>query len=79
MAVAGRVEGATSPGRPAPRGPAVVIGDTLGPYRVLDKLSEGQRFVVLKKLSERPGDTSSTGFVVVQHWFEELMRLVPAK
>ncbi len=57
----------------------MVIGDTLGPYRVLDKLVEGQQFLVLKKLPERPKDTSPTGFVVVQHWFEELMRLVPAK
>ncbi len=65
------------PGRPS------TLGVTVEPmgvaWRTYDVSSDGQRFLVMKALPERPGDTSSTGFVVVQHWFEELMRLVPAK
>jgi serine/threonine-protein kinase len=48
-------------------------------WRTYDVSSDGQRFLVMKKLPERAQDTSAPGFVVVQHWFEELARLVPAK
>jgi eukaryotic-like serine/threonine-protein kinase len=47
-------------------------------WRSFDVSSDGQRFLVMKRRPERPEDSSSTGFVVVQHWFEELRRLVPA-
>ena len=48
-------------------------------WRSYDVSSDGQRFLVMKTLAERQQNTSSAGFVVVQNWFEELQRLVPAK
>jgi hypothetical protein len=33
----------------------------------------------MKEGAGRPQDASPPGFVVVQNWFEELKRLVPAK
>ena len=48
-------------------------------WRSYDASSDGQRFLLLKKLPERAQDTSSPSFVVVQHWFEELRRLAPAR
>jgi serine/threonine-protein kinase len=65
------------PGRPST---LAVTVDSLGvAWRSYDVSSDGQRFLVLRRLAERPRDTSPAGFVVVQHWLEELTRLVPAK
>jgi serine/threonine-protein kinase len=64
-------------GRPATL--AVTAESYVMPWRSYDVSPDGQRFLVMKRRSERPEDSSSTGFVVVQHWFQELTRLVPAK
>jgi serine/threonine-protein kinase len=47
-------------------------------WRSYDVSPDGQRFLVMKLL-ESPRGTLPPGFVVVQNWFEELKRLVPAK
>ena len=49
------------------------------PWRAYDVSPDGQRFLVMKEDASRPQDVLSAGFVVVQNWFEELKRLVPAK
>ena len=48
-------------------------------WRNYDVSPDGLRFLVLKKLAETPQATSPVGFVVVQHWFEELKRLLPSQ
>ncbi len=48
-------------------------------WRSYDASSDGQRFLLLKKLFERAQDAAFQSFVVVQHWFEELLRLAPAR
>ena len=48
-------------------------------WRSYDASLDGQRFLVIKNLVNRPQDASSPSFVIVQHWFEELTRLVRAK
>ena len=64
-------------GRPSTLGITV---ESIGvAWRSYDVSADGQRFLVMKTLAERQPDTSSAGFVIVQNWFEELKRLVPAK
>jgi eukaryotic-like serine/threonine-protein kinase len=48
-------------------------------WRAYDVSPDGKRFLVMKKLPDSPRATVPPGFVVVQNWFEELKRLVPAK
>jgi Tol biopolymer transport system component len=47
------------------------------PGRTYDISPDGQRFLMIK---DRPGSTApSAGLILVQHWVEELKRLVPMK
>jgi Tol biopolymer transport system component len=54
----------------------LVAGLTATPGRIYDVSSDGQRFLVLKAASE-PSNTPPPQLVVVQHFDEELKRLVP--
>ena len=47
-----------------------------GPIRSYDLSLDGQRFLVVKKEQRKP--TPVTEMILVQNWFEELKRLVPA-
>ena len=49
------------------------------PWRQYDVSPDGQRFLMIKEDAIKPRGASATSFVVVQNWFEELKRLVPAK
>ncbi len=62
------------------RGTLAVTIEPMGvAWRSYDASPDGQRFLLMKKLPERAQDTAAPSFVVVQHWFEELMRLAPAR
>lgn len=46
--------------------------------RRYDLAPDGERFLLLKAAGTQPGgDVAFTGMIVVEHWFEELKRLVP--
>jgi serine/threonine-protein kinase len=49
------------------------------PWRAYDVTADGQRFLVLDENRASLADAPAPAFVVVQHWFEELRHLVPAK
>jgi len=49
-----------------------------GPWRTYDVSPDGQRFLVMKQ-DRTPQDATPPGFVVVQHWLDELRRLAPSK
>jgi hypothetical protein len=50
-----------------------------GPGRQCDISSDGQRFLMIKRGGGSNQTAAPPGIVVVQHWFEELKRLVPAR
>tara|TARA_Y100000031_G_C8174393_1_gene363343 strand:+ start:99 stop:413 length:315 start_codon:yes stop_codon:yes gene_type:complete len=45
-----------------------------------DIANDGQRFLILREVGQQDSDTnlSRLDFVIVENWFEELNRLVPA-
>jgi serine/threonine-protein kinase len=47
------------------------------PGRSYDISRDGQRFLLIKERNGSDGAASSTSIIVVQHWVEELKRLVP--
>ncbi len=47
--------------------------------RQFDVSADGQRFLMIKEHGVGDQDVTSTRMIVVQHWTEELKRLVPAK
>jgi hypothetical protein len=59
----------------------------VGPYgaaasqtgRTYDVSLDGQRFLMIKPAGPADPNVAAASFVVVQHWVEELKRLVPAK
>jgi hypothetical protein len=52
-------------------------GEGLG--RMYDVSADGQRFLMIKETSVADERPPSPRIVIVQHWFEELKRLVPTK
>ena len=46
-----------------------------GPVRGDDVTPDGQRFLMVREVPQRPGRVSQ--IVLVQNWLEELKRLVP--
>jgi serine/threonine-protein kinase len=51
---------------------------TNGPgHRVFDVMPDGKRFVMIKV--DDGGDTTASSMIVVQNWFEEIRRRVPAR
>lgn len=70
------------------RGPTFVVGNPQvifdGPYvapqpgRTYDVSADGQRFLMIKE-SGADQTSAPSEIVIVQHWFEELKRLVPTK
>jgi eukaryotic-like serine/threonine-protein kinase len=49
------------------------------PWRTYDVSPDGQRFLILKDRAGSSGKIGTSNFVVVQNWFEELKRALPAK
>jgi eukaryotic-like serine/threonine-protein kinase len=47
--------------------------------RMYDVSADGQRFLMLKETREADERPPSARIILVQHWFEELKRLVPTK
>ena len=58
---------------------AVRVDPVSAAWRAYDVSADGQRFLVMRKPPDGLRATVPAGFVVVQNWFEELKRLVPAK
>ena len=52
-------------------------GGTLG--RIFDISSDGQRFLMIKDAAAPDGSTAQPQIVVVQHFDQELKRLLPAR
>jgi serine/threonine-protein kinase len=48
------------------------------PARHYDVSPDGQRFVMIKNISDRDPNATPASMVVVEHWFEELKQLLPA-
>jgi hypothetical protein len=42
-------------------------------------LAPDGRFFLIRSVQEETGGTPAANLIVVQHWFEELKRLVPTK
>ena len=49
------------------------------PGRTYDVSADGQRFLMIKQGGGPESSATPTSIVVVQHWVEELKRLVPTK
>jgi hypothetical protein len=49
------------------------------PARTYDVSPDGQRFLMIKAADASDKTSTPTSIVVVEHWFEELKRLVPTK
>jgi hypothetical protein len=47
--------------------------------RTYDASADGQRFLMIKEISGADERPPSARIILVQNWFEELKRLVPAK
>ena len=47
-------------------------------FRTYDVSADGQRFLMIKE-GTTDGTTPPPSLVVVEHWFEELKRLLPTK
>jgi hypothetical protein len=52
---------------------------TLNAPRDYDVAPNGQRFLMINESLARDRNAMPAGMVVVQHWTEELKRLVPAR
>ena len=50
---------------------------SVGYYRSFDVTPAGERFLVVLPDERTEVDTPQRRIIVVQHWFEELRRLVP--
>jgi Tol biopolymer transport system component len=59
--------------------PYLVILPGGQPGRMYDVSADGQRFLMIKEISRADERPPSARIILVQHWFEELKRVVPAK
>jgi hypothetical protein len=75
------VEGGSTfrPGNPTRlfEGPYLTIAGQAG--RTYDVSPDGQRFLMIKVGDGADETAAPASLIVVQHWFEELKRLVPTK
>ena len=61
------------------RGKAInIYAPTLG-GRGYDVSPDGQRFLMLKEVARSEDTSTAPHSIIVQHWFEELRRLVPTE
>jgi hypothetical protein len=54
-----------------------VAYSSFGPWRSYDVTPDGQKFLVMKRAPAVAPQPAAPGFIVVQHWIEELRRLLP--
>ena len=55
------------------------VPQSVGRGRTYDVSPDGQRFLMIKEGGVADEPAPSARLVLVQHWFEELKRLVPTK
>ncbi len=53
-------------------------GSSTGNFRTYDVSPDGQRFLMIKEAAATDDESSAPQLILVQNWFEELKRLVPA-
>jgi hypothetical protein len=67
---------ATTPTLLIKEGYLTIVGN---PGRMYDIASDGQRFLVIKQGVGSEQTAAPASLIVVQHWVEELKRLVPTR
>jgi hypothetical protein len=59
------------------RGGGLAVGEWRSPGRTYDVSPDGKRFLMIKEAASTNTTSPPPELIVVQHWFEELKRLVP--